>query len=211
MPVDVSPIDVLLHGGKHPHTLSHARTCTVHTHEDTALVSRVCLTVSSLLPTGHFISTTTSCRYFYPAYFPGLYRSRVLISAATSSWSCHATYFPGLYLFGECVTWLFTFTESCARVRACVYIIRTSMEMQYVNQYFSSIDLLLHEESTHTHCHTRTLALTDTCRQFATDVCLTVSSLLSTESFMSTSTSCRSCQPAYFPGLHCLGECICVT
>jgi hypothetical protein len=43
------------------------------------------------------------------------------------------------------------------------------------------------------------------------DMCLTVSSLLSTESFMSTATNCRCCQPAYFPGLHCLRECICVT
>jgi hypothetical protein len=32
------------------------------------------------------------------------------------------------------------------------------MEMQYVNQYFSSIDVLFHEESirTHWHAHTRT-------------------------------------------------------
>ena len=87
-----------------------------------------------------------------------------------------------------------------------------NMEMQYANQYFSSIDVLFHEESTRTHASvcTRALALTHTRRHFATDVWLTVSSLLSTETFMSTATSFRSCQPAYFPGLHCLRECICV-
>jgi hypothetical protein len=41
----------------------------------------------------------------------------------------------------------------------------------------SSIDLLFHEESTNTHCHTRALALTHSRRHFATHVCLTVSSL----------------------------------
>jgi hypothetical protein len=90
-----------------------------------------------------------------------------------------------------CGTWLFTFAESRARVRECVYIIRTFMEMRYANRYFistpvmclvffmysvyshhltciflhfhvalpidvSSIDLLFHEESTHTHWHART-------------------------------------------------------
>jgi hypothetical protein len=123
------------------------------------------------------------------------------------------------------VTWLFTFTDSRARERECVYIIRTSMGIQYANPYFMYTPVMcldffrysvyLHYLTyifLHFHvCMSMPIDVTHTRRHLATDVCLTVSSLRSTESFMSTATSCRSCQPAYFPGLNCLRECMCVT
>ena len=77
------------------------------TRYGTVMACRVCLTVSSLLPTDGFISTATNCRCFQPAYFPDLHR------------------------FGKClcVTWLLT--ESRVRVGESVYIICTSMEIQH--------------------------------------------------------------------------------
>ncbi len=45
-----------------------------HTRYGTVMACRVCLTVSSLLPTDGFIFMATNCRCFQPAYFPGLHR-----------------------------------------------------------------------------------------------------------------------------------------
>jgi hypothetical protein len=87
------------------------------------MTSRVCLTVSSLLPTDTFFSTATHCRCFQPAYFPVLHH------------------------FSECICVTWQLTDSRARVRESVYINCTSMEIQYVTQYFmytfSHVDMCL--------------------------------------------------------------------
>jgi hypothetical protein len=73
----------------------------------TVMACRVCLTVSSLLPTGNLVSDGTNWLCFQLAYFPVLHRLRKSL----------------------CVTRVLT--ESRARVRESVYIICTSMEIQH--------------------------------------------------------------------------------